>query len=491
MKFNHRKKKGNMIYFFSLMILYLAIKNIQARKSSVVIVAFIAFAIMLLCAVNAIFDSTENGVEETFIASFTGDVAIRAKSDVPLSLFGDETPVTGELTEITRVVPYDKIADIVSNLEETALFTSQVSGLAMMEAGGLREMQSLFGVEAQKYIEIMSSIKILEGSPFPSGERGLMLSKKLAEKYHVKVGDTVQFSVADGVSFRIRAVPLTAIYEYAVDSATLDRIVLIDAITLRQLLDISDTVKVSEEEEEAFLTDLSDLFEGAEDFVVSTEDSLSGEELFTKSAAEEIESEESDSSMSWNFIIIKLHDGSKASSVIKKLNRTFKKMDYPAEAVNWRRSAGSAAMYLYWMRFILNAGILIVLFAGFIVINNTLVINVLDRIKEIGTMRAIGAQKRFVSSMCMAETLALCITAGIVGLLLGALCTKIINNAHIALTNDFLRQLFGGAFITAKITAFNVVRSFFTSVVLGLVAWIYPVSVALTTSPVEAMQGGK
>ena len=474
------------------MILYLAIKNIQARKSSVVIVAFIAFAIMLLCAVNAIFDSTENGVEETFIASFTGDVAIRAKSDVPLSLFGDETPVTGELTEITRVVPYDKITEIVSNLDETALFTSQVSGIAMMEAGGVREPQSLFGVEAQKYIEIMSSIKILEGAPFPSGERGLMLSKKLAEKYKVKVGDTVQFSVADGVSFRIRAVPLTAIYEYAVDSATLDRIVLIDAITLRQLLDISDTVKVSAEEEEAFLTDLADLFEGAEDIVVSTEDSLSGEELFTKSVAEEIKGEaESDSSMSWNFIIIKLHDGSKASSVIKRLNRTFKKMDYPAEAVNWRRSAGSAAMYLYWMRFILNAGILVVLFAGFIVINNTLVINVLDRIKEIGTMRAIGAQKRFVSSMCMAETLALCITAGIVGLLLGAVCTKIINNAHIALTNDFLRQLFGGSFVTAKITPFNVVRSFFTSVVLGLVAWIYPVSVALTTSPVEAMQGGK
>lgn len=479
-----------MIYFFSLMILYLAIKNIQARKSSVVIVAFIAFAIMLLCSVNAIFDSTENGVEETFIASFTGDVAIRAKSDVPLSLFGDETPVTGELTEITRVVPYDKISDIVSNLDETALFTSQVSGIAMMEAGGVREPQSLFGVEAQKYIEIMSSIKIIEGSPFPSGERGLMLSKKLAEKYHVKVGDTVQFSVADGVSFRIRAVPLTAIYEYAVDSATLDRIVLIDAITLRQLLDISDTVKVSEEEEEALLSDLSDLFEGAEDFVVSTEDSLSGEELFSKSAEEEIESE-SDSSMSWNFIIIKLHDGSKANSVIKKLNRIFKKMDYPAEAVNWRRSAGSAAMYLYWMRFILNAGILIVLFAGFIVINNTLVINVLDRIKEIGTMRAIGAQKRFVSSMCMAETLALCITAGVVGLLLGAILTRIINNAHIALTNDFLRQLFAGSFITAKITAFNVFRSFFTSVVLGLVAWIYPVSLALTTSPVEAMQGGK
>ena len=159
--------------------------------------------------------------------------------------------------------------------------------------------------------------------------------------------------------------------------------------------------------------------------------------------------------------------------------------------MDWRKSAGSTALYLYWMRLILNVGILIVLFAGFIVISNTLVINVLDRIREIGTMRAIGAARRFVSAMCMAETLLLALVAGVLGSALGALLSICINQAHIKLTNDFLIQLFGSSYIVTTMTFSNLLRSFMISLVIGLFSWIYPVITALKASPVEAMQGGK
>ena len=61
------------------MLLYLALKNIITKKSSYVIILFIAFAVMMLVVTNAVFDSTEKGVQETFVSSFTGDVVIRPK----------------------------------------------------------------------------------------------------------------------------------------------------------------------------------------------------------------------------------------------------------------------------------------------------------------------------------------------------------------------------------------------------------------------------
>ena len=92
------------------MLFYLAFKNIVSRKSSFVIVLFIAFAVMLMAVINSVFDSTENGIEKVFSKSFTGDLAIFPKSDIPLSLFGDETPVTGTLTKINTLVPFNEIS---------------------------------------------------------------------------------------------------------------------------------------------------------------------------------------------------------------------------------------------------------------------------------------------------------------------------------------------------------------------------------------------
>ena len=76
-----------------------ALRNVVSRKSSLVIVLFIAFSISLLCLSNAVFDGTDSGLERTFINSFTGDIVIRPRSNLSLSLFGDDTPIMGEFSQ--------------------------------------------------------------------------------------------------------------------------------------------------------------------------------------------------------------------------------------------------------------------------------------------------------------------------------------------------------------------------------------------------------
>ena len=143
------------------------------------------------------------------------------------------------------------------------------------------------------------------------------------------------------------------------------------------------------------------------------------------------------------------------------------------------------------MRIIFNIGISIVLFAGFIIVNNTLVINVLDRTQEIGTMRAIGAKKRFISLQCMAETFIMTLTSGVIGVLLGTWACHLITKANIVLHNSFLIQLFGGDALQIFVTPLNVVKMFALVIGLGIVGWIYPVINAVRVSPVRAMQGAR
>lgn len=471
------------------MLFYLAFKNIVSRKSSFVIVLFIAFAVMLMAVVNSVFDSTENGIEKVFSKSFTGDLAIFPKSDIPLSLFGDETPVTGTLTKINTLVPFNEISDCLNSIPEIEKSVPQVTGTAALEFNGERTPVWIFGVPAAKYLDCMSAIKILEGSPFSDTERGVMLSKKYAQEMNISIGDTVQFLVVDGPTFRIRAAKLSCIYEYPVENSTLDRIVLADAFTVRSLMDMSESVAdtsfIGEEKIDLLESDLDieSLFDDAEDVgAVVVENPF--EEI--QPALEEPKIFDSSS---WNYVVCSLSQGENSKKSIGNLNRIFKKNSWPVRAVAWRTAAGSTALYLYWMRVIFNAGVIVILVAGFIIINNTLVVNVLNRTQEIGTLRAQGASRVFVSLQCMAETFMLTITAGILGCILGAVCTAALSSMNIEFKNVFLIQLFGTDHLVVS-TSFSIMcKSMLLSVLLGLLGWIYPVRTALKVNPVQAMQG--
>ena len=447
---------------------------------------------MLLVVTNSIFDSTEHGVQQTFVSSFTGDIVIRPKYKQPLSLFGDETPVTGKLTELPSLAPYSEIHDFLTGNPLVLDVVPQVSGMSLLSSKTDDAKCCMFGVPASMYLRIMESINILEGSAWADGEKGLMFSKKYAEKMHAHVGDTLQFTISEGFSSRIRAVPLVAIYEYAVENAVLDKIVLVNPETVRAIMDMTDysssDLHISEDVESMLAADdLDDLFSDAsdmnegvqtEEIVISEEEVNSLQNSYTNSS-------------SWNFLICRVSDSKKAGKIIKSLNRHFKQNDWPVEAVNWRSSAGNTAFYLYILRLILNIGIIIILGAGFIVVNNTLVINVLDRIREIGTMRAIGANKRYITKECMAETMIMAVIAGLLGCALGCIASNVVSLLHITFSNLFIIQLFGGKVLHTEVNFSNLLGSFTLSLFIGLIAWIYPLLTALHVNPVEAMQGVK
>src|SRR5574344_1555931 len=115
----------------------------------------------------------------------------------------------------------------------------------------------------------------------------------------------------------------------------------------------------------------------------------------------------------------------------------------------------------------------------------------IDRTREIGTLRAIGASRLFISLQCMIETFILAIMAGIIGSIFGCIAARIITHAQIVFKNAFLIQLFGGNALITEVTANNLGSVSLLVLVIGIVGWIYPVQAALKVNPVEAMQGAK
>jgi ABC-type lipoprotein release transport system permease subunit len=487
-------------------ILSLAWKNISNRKSSIAIVIFMSLAMSMLLIINAVFDGTETGIQKAFTRSFTGDFVIRPVTDMPLSLFGDETPVTGELSELPQVIPYLDCFNAMKKMDSIKGFAPQITGLAQLSFEDDKENVPLFGISGKNYMDLMSSNKIIEGQPFGGYEEGAMLSTALVKRIEkksgktIKIGDKIQLTIAENTTFRIRTVPITAIYEYAVENPILDRIVLVDHDTVRDLMGLKstsvDVTKIDSENLDLLDVSIDDLFSDESDITIT-----GNTETPVLAASSIIHTEKTvpidtsipaiESETLWNYIIGTVKSGEKANSVIHDLNKQFKQNDWPLEAINWRTAAGSTAVYLYWMRMIFNIGVIIILFTGFLVVNNTLIINVMDRTREIGTLQAIGAGKPFIVKLFLTETYILTMVSGVLGIILGTIGILILDFVKITFSNSYIIQLFGSTILSPQVTVSNIISILGLSVLLGFLGWIAPVQIALRDTPVTAMRGGR
>jgi len=136
---------------------------------------------------------------------------------------------------------------------------------------------------------------------------------------------------------------------------------------------------------------------------------------------------------------------------------------------------------------IFNIVIIILAIVAVIIIINTLVISVMERTPEIGTMRALGAQKPFIRRLFVAETMILALVFGLLGVVIGSIGVLGINALGFKIDNDFLQILFGAATLKPNLSWNQVGLAIGYTVFIGLVSWVYPVSIALKVSPLKAI----
>ena len=130
--------------------------------------------------------------------------------------------------------------------------------------------------------------------------------------------------------------------------------------------------------------------------------------------------------------------------------------------------------------YVLIAFVSISLVVSSIMIGITTYISVLERTKEIGILRAIGASKRDVSRVFNAETLIIGFTAGAIGILF-----TIIVCIPVTL---ILRSATGIESLTAALPPVGGVALVIISMVLTLIAGLFPAGMAARKDPVIALR---
>jgi putative ABC transport system permease protein len=154
---------------------------------------------------------------------------------------------------------------------------------------------------------------------------------------------------------------------------------------------------------------------------------------------------------------------------------------------DWYRTVGGNASLVRYLQILFNAGLVFVAVGAAIIATNALVLSVLERTGEIGTMRALGAGRARVALMIAMETLVVVTGSAVVGIVLGALATQALNGADYLVANRYIAILFGGEPVRGIVSSGLVLSHAVAAIVLTAVAVIYPLKKALGVSPREAM----
>lgn len=120
---------------------------------------------------------------------------------------------------------------------------------------------------------------------------------------------------------------------------------------------------------------------------------------------------------------------------------------------------------------IIIAGISLLI--GGIGIMNIMLASVLERTKEIGIIRAIGATEEDVILQFLSESVLISVGGGIIGIILGVIGAYII-------------EIFSG--IETVLSINSIMISFFIAVVVGLVFGIFPAKAAANKKPIQALR---
>jgi ABC-type lipoprotein release transport system permease subunit len=496
-------------------IVLIALRNIVRNwKNSLVIFLLIGVITFLFFIGNSVLGSSNRGLRQAYVDSLTGDILIEAQSDISMNLFSanSPSPVLADFIALKPLPAHDAIMEEVLQRPGVDAATSQVSTTAFLDLLGEREAVLLAGVDAESYFSLFPGIALVEGRFLQDGEYGAMITEERAESLEIKtgkrpdIGTPLLFTSGGNVGVKIREVPLVGIYAYTLSNDVQAQIVLADPQTVRVLsaiqvaspdVEVPDAaVSLLENEWE-----MNDLFSAGTESLFQDYGDDSSEEFSIASLNEFLKTEEAvDASETeaaeaqaliggdWNFIIVRLKNGVSDTVEIAALNKVL--APYGAMAVGWRSAAGNTVMMALLLQLFFNFGIALVSIAGVIAVINILLIAVFKRTREIGTLRAIGAQDSYIRTLVLSENITLGLTGGIAGVVLGTRVLSDLNSAGLEIQNQLLASLLGQNRFYIELSSGMIGVSLLVAAGFSILASVYPVETAVRIEPIVAIRQG-
>ena len=175
----------------------------------------------------------------------------------------------------------------------------------------------------------------------------------------------------------------------------------------------------------------------------------------------------------FDLIVVKVVNQEKILEVIDSIKKYLEKERKPDtfSVVDQRQLLGTFEAVIGTLTIGLSGIAAISLLVGGIGVMNMMLVTVTERTREIGLRKAVGATPRVILGQFLAESVLLSLTGGLIGILIGAGGSLIINR-----------------FFPARISGAAVLLAFGVSAGVGIIFGILPARRAAKMSPVEALR---
>ena len=466
------------------MLFRLALRNLaKTLPKRLAFGSFFAATMALLFLGNTLFENSDRGLAATYVDSFTGQASVSATSPEMFTIFGSDLPLIGEFLILPVLPDTEGLRQAVVRARPTTQTLPQISALGQLELMNYRANVPVFGVDFAAYFQFFPALKLLSGAlPLP-GDRAVLLTKPQADQMEASIGrtlvpgDVMTLSYAVENSVVTRQVRFAGVYVYPAADQILDKIVLTDPDTARAL----DGYLYGNGEAKPLDPKIQGLLNGSLDDMFSGSDAAPAPTATPLPASA---SPGSDSGPAWNFLLVR-EPGRTDAQVLADLKTLPETKGLQSR--DWRDTAGGAALIAWFLRIVFNLGLAFIAVVSCLILINSLSLSILERTREIGTMRALGAERGFVAGLIAWETLLLVFGMGLAGVGLGALAVLALNAVHLPLANDYIASLFGSRVLHLDLSWSGILSHAGLGLVLGVAAVGFPVRKALAIQPVKAI----
>lgn len=161
-----------------------------------------------------------------------------------------------------------------------------------------------------------------------------------------------------------------------------------------------------------------------------------------------------------------------------------------SNVMSWRKLSPEVAMYADFVNVIGYIYVIIILLALAFGIINTMLMSVLERVKELGMLMAIGMNKKRVFSMIMLESVFLTLTGAVLGLIVSGTLLYIfsITGINFGMWAEGFEAIGYSAIVYPEMTVANYVIILSLVILTGIISSVWPARKALKLNPVEALR---
>ncbi|MBO4320088.1 MAG: ABC transporter permease, partial [Treponema sp.] len=489
---------------------------------------FIIFGTAIVILGNSFMESVNRGLEKDFRANYTGDLVVSANppEGTIMDIFSvNSNSFTGEILQIPALTDIEQVQKVLDSTPEIEQKTKMISTQGILFKGDEIDLSAIqdddsvgvldipmfimFAGEGSSYFDVFGGQHIVEGRAldYSSGDNELLIDTRIKESFEkffkesLNVGDDVLVMGANtnGV---VREAKVVGFYTPANEHSAMFQTIYCTPDFARAFADLTYGTLMEENGESGVsLTDFSeeDFFGGDDDIFG---DMISDEtDTFENAEIQDYDSILGDTSLrdelnrtdngAWHFVQAKIGDKTKTRQVVAELNQKFKEMDLDAVAMDWEAAGFSYTSSVKGINVLFNVLVIILAIVVFIIIMNTMVVSVMERTSEIGTMRALGAEKSFVRSLFNTEALMITVISALIGTSIALIFTLIFNSLGIAVDSNMVAKvILGGGEIQFAPTPQIVITTIVVVIIGSLLSNIYPVSSALKITPLKALSKG-